>query len=213
MSLTGSPLDSENGGTPRVRKKKTNVYKVYDDLNIEYNLDDINLGLLNQTRKTGFVPPEGIFSKREHRDTVNSRFNDGFFTNAKAASMLERGWRQAELNGEPKLDDFRKGETGLLTIDDGPELEVEVIEGFHRIHVPVTPTTGWTVYGYTFKELGKEESQTLELLEKHRHSKWNFYIRTRPVPFTPLAPSRKRGGSRQRNVKKGRKTRKMRRKA
>lgn len=211
MSLTDLPLNSDNEGTPRVRKKKTGVYKVYDDLNIEYNLDDINLGLVNQTRNTGFVPPEGTFSKREDRATVNSKFNDGFFTNAKAASMLERGWRQAELNGEPKLNDFREGVAGLLTIDDGPELDVEVIEGFHGIHIPVTPTTGWTTYGYTFKELGKEDSEVLELLEKHRHNKWDFYIRTAPVPFTPRAPTRKRGGSKQRKVKRGKKTKKMRR--
>jgi len=226
------PLDSDNEGTPRVRKKKTDkktdVYEVYpfklkekptvqevynafdaerNGISIEYNADNINLTLLNQTRKTGFVLPKGVSSKREHRDTVNSKFNDGFFTNAKAASMLEWGWRQAETK------DIRKGVTGLLILDDDPEMKVEVTEGFHGIYFPVTPTAGWTKYGYTFKETGKKDSQPLELLDKDRPRKWNFYLRTTPVPFTPRVPRGARGGSKKRKVKKGRKTRKMRRKA
>jgi len=192
---------SLNERTPIIRKKKTDLYKVYGDLKIAYNLEDLNLGLVNKTRNTGFVPPKGLFSKRKHPETVNSRFNDGFFTNAKAASMLEHGWRQAE-----QLEDLHAGKTGLLTFDDGPEMEVEVIEGHHRIPVPVTATTGWTKYGYTFKEIVKP----LELLEKDRHTKWNFYLPTKPVPFTPRAPNVGQRSSKKRKVKKGRKTRKTR---
>jgi hypothetical protein len=197
---------SLNERTPIIRKNNSRVYNVYGDgnLKIAYNLADMNLGLVNKTRNTGFVPPKGLFSKRKHPETVNSRFNDGFFPNAKAASMLEHGWRQAE-----QLEDLHAGKKGLLTFDDEPGKEVEVIEGHHGIPVPVTATTGWTKYGYTFKEIGSEDSKPLELLEKDRHTKWDFYLPTKPVPFTPRAPNVGQRSSKKRKVKKGRKTRKM----
>jgi len=168
------------------------------------------------------VRPEcKITYKEDH--ALNSRIYGRFFTNAKKASMLEHGWRQAGItNG---INDIHIGATGILRFDasEDPVMEVEVIEGHHRISVN---PMGGVKYGYTFKELGKEDSQPFELNNEDRGEKWEFYIRTTPVPFTPVDPLRARatgreecriaGGSKKGKVKKGRKTRKtrkMRRKA
>ena len=55
---------------------------------------EINLSLLNRSRNIGFVPPEGAFSKKDPRNTLESSHwgKAPFFPNAKPASMLERGW-------------------------------------------------------------------------------------------------------------------------
>ena len=198
---------SLNERTPIFRKNNSHIYNVYGDgnLKIAYNLEHMNLGLVNNTRNTRFVLPKGVLSKRVDPETVNSRFNDGFFPNAKEASMLEMGWRQAE-----RLEDFHAGNKGLLTFDDELGKYVEVIKGHHRISV--TPKGG-VIYGYTFKEIDTEDSKPWEweLPVRTRYTEWNFYLPTKPVPFVPKAS---RGGSKKRRNKKSKKTRRnLRRKA
>ena len=202
MSLYVSPDSSENGGTPMVRKPKTYINEKDGKEKI---LNDMNLGLVEQVRNTGFVPPEGVFNTKGNRPTINST-NDSFFPNAKAASMLERGW--------VKSLSLKKGARGLIALKDGPEMEVEVIEGFHRIPVGEDASGNIiTDIACTVKEIGKEDSESYNFSLLYIGREWNFYIRTAPVPFTPRAQGGAGGGSRKRKVKKARKTRKMRRKA
>ena len=104
-----------------VRKPKTYINEKNGKEKI---LNDINLGLVNQKRNTGFVPPEGVFNTKGERTTINSS-NHSFFPNAKAASMLERGWVRTPF--------MKKGDRGLIVLKDGPEMEVEVIEGFNTV--------------------------------------------------------------------------------
>jgi len=205
MSLYVSPESSENGGTPRVRTPKTYINEKDGKEKI---LNDINLGLVNQKRNIGFVPPEGVFNNKGHRTTINSS-NQSFFPNAKAASMLERGWVRTPF--------MKKGDRGLIVLKDGPEMEVEVIEGFRRIPIGKDASGNIiTVIECTVKEIGKEDGESYNFSFLYIRKEWDFYVRTAPVPFTPRAQGGAGGGSKKRKVKnsrKTRKTRKMRRKA
>ena len=199
MSLNLSPVNSENGGTPRVRIPKSYINEKDGKVRI---LNDMNLGLVNQTRNTGFVLPEGVFNTKGNRPTINST-NDSFFPNAKAASMLERGW--------VKSLSLKKGARGLIALKDGPEMEVEVIEGFRGIPVGKDASGNIiTDIACTVKEIGKEDSESYNFSLLYIGREWNFYIRTAPVPFTPHAQGGGQRGSKKRKVKKGRKTRKTR---
>jgi hypothetical protein len=182
MSLYVSPDSSENEGTPNVNARPK-----------------INLELIKRTRKNGFVPPEGIFSKKENRSTLESRYwgNAPFFTNAKPAAMLERGYIRSLT--------LIRGQRGLLTIKDGPEMQIEVVEGLHWV-----PESNNNVY--TVKDLSSSDIFDLPLIS--RHEEWEFYIATKPIRFIPRILRGVRGGSKKRKIKRGKKTRnKLRRKA
>jgi hypothetical protein len=143
----------------------------------------LNEKLLNiASNRRGF--PNGIFSKRNNRNTLNSKQwgNTPFFTNAKPTSMLERGL----LRSRGKL---KSGQKGLLTQKDGPEFKVEVAEVSHKAY----PKTG---YIYSF--IG-DNNTMIKLNDNDRFEEWDFYYYTKPVPFVP-----KKGGK---------KTRRLRRKA
>ena len=186
MSLYVSPASSENGGTPNVRIRRPDV-------------EDINLSLIMERRRRGFILPESILNKMKNRPALESRYwgNAPFFSNAKPAAMLERGWMRSLT--------LIKGQRGLLTIKDGPEMQVEVMESLHWV-----PESENNVY--TVKDLSSLETFDLPLI--NRHEEWEFYIATKPVPFTPRVPRSGRGGSKKRKVKNGKKTRsKLRRKA
>ena len=154
MSLNLSPTSSENGGTPINARP------------------EINLNLIKSTRKKGFVPPKGIFSNKENRSTLESRYwgNAPFFTNAKPAAMLERGWMRSL--------SLLKGQRGLLTIKDGPEVEVKVLEGLHY-----NLLTGKKFF--TVIELGSSTREPIDLPVDSWHEEWDFYIPTKPIPFIP----------------------------
>ena len=113
------------------------------------------------------------------------------------------------------------GVRGLIALKDGPEMEVEVVEEYHKI--PLKDISGniikdksgriITEYVCTVKEIGKNDSESYDFSLLSFGSEWIFYLPTAPVPFTPGPPSGARGGSKKRTVQKGKKTRKMRRKA
>jgi hypothetical protein len=170
MSLYVSPPSSENGGTPKINARP-----------------EINLKLIQGTRKKRFIPPEGVFSQKEHRPTLESRYwgNAPFFTNAKPAAMLERGYIQSLT--------LIRGQRGLLTIKDGPEMQIEVVEGLHWV-----PESNNNVY--TVKDLSSSDIFDLPLISKHEE--WEFYIATRPIPFIPRVPRGVRGGSTKRKNKR-----------
>jgi hypothetical protein len=111
----------------------------------------------------GYTPPPGVFPKYK-RKTLNSGNKDGFFSNAKRAYMLERGWKE-----ENKWL-LEKGNSGLLAIDDGPEIEVtiEAVTRYKEV--------------YTFKD--KNDN----IFDIPSHEDWVFYTRTKPVPFVPRQP-------------------------
>jgi hypothetical protein len=175
MSLNLSQTSSENRETPIVSVRPK-----------------INLELIKKTRKNGFVPPEGVFNNYENRSTLESRRwgNAPFFTNAKPAAMLERGWMRSL--------SLLKGQRGLLTIKDGPELEVKVIEGLHY-----NLLTGKRFF--TVIELGSSTREPIDLPLNSWHEEWDFYIPTKATPFVPRGS---RGGSIRKRNKKS-KTRKM----
>jgi hypothetical protein len=133
----------------------------------------------NSTRNSPDFP--GVFTTY-NRNTVNSN-DPGGFPNAKAASMLERGLKKKSVNF------LGKANSGVLVIDDGPEIEVNVIQGLHM------KDDKWV---YTFKD-----STGNEFDMPYRES-WDFYIKTEPVPFVPRVIDR-----RQRRQMRQRKTRKQ----
>ncbi len=179
MSLYVSPEGSENGVTPKITARPK-----------------INLNIVQERRRQGFIPPKGVFENIEKRPTLESRYwgNAPFFSNAKPAAMLERGYIRSLT--------LIKGQRGLLTIKDGPEMQVEVIKALHWV-----PESNNNVY--TVKDLSSLDIFDLPLIS--RHEEWEFYIPTTAVPFVPRGA---RGGSKKRKIKMGKKTRnKVRRKA
>jgi len=128
----------------------------------------LNENLMNKTlhRRKGF--PLGIFRKN-NRNTVESKYwgETPFFENAKAASMLEKGWKMSEGIIKP-------GENGLYIEDDGPTFEAKL-----------DSVNGNT---YIFKT---KAGKLIKASQSNRFEDWNFYYPTKPVAFVP----RKRGGS------------------
>jgi len=189
MSLYVSPGSSENGGTPTVEVNARPTLNSY---------------LITQRRHGRFVLPNGIHEEQDDRSTLESKEwgDPPFFTNAKRAAMLERGWIQSLT--------LIKGEKGLLTEKDGLERNVEVIEGHHEI--PGIRHGVYTVIEID-KETNKQVGNPIDLPVKTQYEEWDFYIATQPVPFVPV-PRGARGGSKKRRNKKSKKTRgKLRRKA
>ena len=145
----------------------------------------MNEKLMNtkSNRRRGF--PNGIFSRRNNRNTMNSRQwgNTPFFTNAKPTSMLEKGWVRSR-------DKLKVGEKGLLTYNDGPQFDVEVVNKKLKIFKSVP----WAIYSFK-----NNNDEVFELDDRDRFEEWDFYTATNPVAFVP-----KKGGK---------KTRRLRRKA
>lgn len=101
-----------------------------------------------------------------NRPTVNSG-NLGGFPNAKAASMLERGFVKKLIT-----EYLMKGTPGLLVFYDGPEFDVTV-EKCVRVKKDTLVCTF------------KDASGTLHELPVNNAKQWSFYGRTTPVPFVP----------------------------
>ena len=154
------------------------------------NLSPVNLKptlnetLMNKRSSIRKKFPNGTFSRRNNRNTLNSRQwgNTPFFTNAKPASMLERGWVRS-------VHRLKLGLKGLYTEKDGPEIEVEVI------NVTDKPRARRGCI-YSFKN---SSGGLISADDDNRFEEWDFYTATNPVPFVP-----KKGGK---------KTRRLRRKA
>lgn len=146
----------------------------------------LNKNLINMksNRQEGF--PNGTFSKRNTRTTLNSRTwgKPPFFTNAKPASMLERGWIKSR-------GYIRSNKPGLYTVKDGPEFEVKVLDAvdtdFGRYHGMM----------YTFET---KSGETFKSGDNTRNEEWDFYYPTKAVPFSP-----RKGGTKRKNRKLRRK--------
>lgn len=104
----------------------------------------------------------GVF-RRNNRPAVKSTNTGGVFPNAKAASMLEKGLIKKDIYS------IRKGNSGILAIYDGPEIEVSVEKGRH------CNMSGICVY--TFEDTDKK------VFDMPFSEKWELYTRTTPVPF------------------------------
>lgn len=135
----------------------------------------------------GMVPKgqikEGIFSPYTGK-VVHSRNGGGFFKNAKAAKMLERGWASKENSKYGKVDyTIKGGDEGLIAIYDGPEIQVNCIEPLHNNEEYKDV--------YTFMNIDTGHIFELEALD--RNTEWIFYTRVKPVPFVNKSKmSRKR---------------------
>lgn len=132
------------------------------------------------------VPP-GTFTNNPKRRPLTSRQfgNAPFFINAKPASMLERGWIRAD------SDPILPGTKGLYTIKDGPEFEVTVEEPDKKKM-------------YKFK--ADEDGTVIRPVIDDRYEDWDFYVKTKPVPFVP-----RKGGRKSRKARKSKKSKKSRR--
>jgi len=144
----------------------------------------IHLSLVDQKIKRGPTFPVGTFSNNSMRSPLMSRRwgKAPFFSNAKPASMLERGLKRSTQVLVP-------GQKGIITINDGPQEEVEVVS----VTTKLLPKK---VSVYTFK------NSSGELFEKDdwdRFEEWDFYMVTEAKPFVPKV---RKGGK-----KKSRKTR------
>ena len=118
------------------------------------------------------------------RSPLNSKHwgNTPFFTNAKAASMLEKGWLRSMLP-------LQIGEKGLYTMKDGPNIEVTVDDVILRPQKRAR---------YIFID---SSGQEIEAVERDRFEEWDFYTSTTPVPFVPV---KKTGGTKKRKTYKKR---------
>ena len=145
----------------------------------------LNKNLLKRRSGKSYVAPNGTFSKRNNRNTLESRQwgNTPFFTNAKPASMLEKGWIRSR-------DNLYLGNKGLLTQMGGPEYEVKIVKKKLKV------IEGTARFIYSFEN---NDNKIIDLDSKDRFEGWDFYTPTNPVPFVP-----KKGGK---------KTRRLRRKA
>ena len=132
------------------------------------------------------VPPGTFTNNTRRRPLTSKQFgNAPFFMNAKPASMLERGWIRA--NPGPILP----GTKGLYTIKDGTEFEVTVEEPDKKKM-------------YRFK--ADEDDTVIRPVIDDRYEDWDFYIKTKPVPFVP-----RKGGRKSRKARKTKKSKKSRR--
>jgi hypothetical protein len=150
--------------------------------NIPVNLKpEINLRLVEQNGRRG----RRVVFNGNSRTPISSKGwgNAPFFTNAKPARMLERGWVRA-------IDKLTPGEKGLYTEKDGPESEVEVVEVINNKKL----------HSYTLKN---KAGNLFNANNSDRFEEWDFYYPTAPKPFIP-----RRGGTRRKS-----KSRKTRRKA
>jgi hypothetical protein len=122
------------------------------------------------------VFPQGVF--RIHNEPFADSKNIGGFNNAKAASMLERGLRKKEI-----IHYLGKGNSGVFIPYDGQEVEVTVQQGIHM-------KNGKSVF--TFKDTSGN------LFDVSYEDKWDFYTRTKAVPFVPRPRRKTRRARKQR---------------
>jgi len=151
---------------------------------------EINLNAL-QHRRPKQAMPNGVFT--EYNDnTLESKLwgNAPFFPNAKPASMKERGLRISE------SEYLEPGKKGVLIDNDGPELEVTVVEDCSKNNNNI----------YKFVDAS---GIIHERRRNERYEGWDFYIPTPAKPFVPI-PRRRGGYKKTRKSRKQKKTRKSR---
>jgi hypothetical protein len=139
----------------------------------------LNETLLNKRNLTRRGVNLDLPREEYDRDTVNSKRwgKAPFFSNAKPASMLEQGWKR-------NTRALKVGDKGLYTINDGPQVEVEVEK-------VITNEGGRDVY--TFKDIS---GQLINPETNERFEGWDFYDRVTPVPFVRKGGTKKRSSHR-----------------
>jgi len=143
----------------------------------------INLGKIrNGNWNPPLSVPQGTFTNDPSRLTLESKHygDPPFFTNAKKASMLERGWVRANM--------IYPGQTGLYTMDDGPEAEV-IVQGSDDPRL------------YKFIA---DDGTVIRPVKQQRYGTWDFYSKTTPVPFVPRKGGKKRTQRKRKTLKKRR---------
>jgi hypothetical protein len=148
---------------------------------------EINLSLVNTNGKRVPKFPAGTFSQRNHTTTLESKYwgNTPFFTNAKPASMLERGWVR-------EMGQLKISQKGLFVDKDGSEEEVQLL----LINYKKSPERGRI---FTFLD---KEGHTFDKDDTNRFEEWDFYSPTKPVPFTPRKGGKKTRKSKKRNTRR-----------
>lgn len=139
-------------------------------------------GNSNRYSRPRLAVPPGTFTNNPRRRRLNSKIfgNAPFFSNALPASMLEKGWIRAE------PDMIYPGTKGLYTINDGPSFEVTVKKSDMNNK-------------YTF--VADEDGTVIRPVIGQRYEDWDFYVKTKPVPFVP-----RKGGKKSRKSRKSRKS-------
>ena len=118
-----------------------------------------------------YTPPPDVFRPltpdEENVFPYVTEPNIGFF-NAKGARRLEEGLK--------KIDYPKRGNVGVLVIDDGPETEVTIQE----ISYPYNPKGVIGIFRF--------EDKNGKIFDMPADGTWEFYTRTEPVPFEPRKP-------------------------
>lgn len=136
--------------------------------------------------KTKFPVFNGVFTNNSGRPPVNSRNSPGFY-NAKFASMLEKGWREMNIDefdvkvgyGTRKKEAVTPNIIALIEENDGPQYEATLIK-----FQPVGNSYHRRNDVFTFKTLDPPKEWTVtrnDLLNEGTR----VYIKTAPVPFVP----------------------------
>uniref|UniRef100_A0A6C0DJP4 Uncharacterized protein n=1 Tax=viral metagenome TaxID=1070528 RepID=A0A6C0DJP4_9ZZZZ len=149
---------------------------------------EINLSIVNTNGKRVSRFPPGTFTGRKNTNkTLESRHwgNTPFFTNAKATSMLERGWVRSRGQLKPS-------QRGLFVDKDGSEEEVDIMD----IKYKPFPRRGRI---FTFAD---NSGIMFDKDENDRFEQWDFYYSTKPVPFTPRKGGKKTRKSRKRKTRR-----------
>lgn len=142
---------------------------------------EINLNVVNTNARRVTEFPEGTFSKRSGTALPSRQWGyTPFFTNAKGASMLERGWVRA-------IGQLKPRERGLFVDKDGSEEEVQVL----LINYKKYPERGRI---FTFVD---KDGKLFDKGDEDRFERWDFYYPTEPVKFVP-----RKGGKKTRKIKK-----------
>jgi hypothetical protein len=138
----------------------------------------LNETLMNSKGAKRLIFPAGTFRPNMRTKVKSRRWgNTPFFTNAKPASMLEKGWIRSRSS-------LRPGQKGLYTVKDGPEIEVTLVTRGQKYNGNARNA----VLHYMFLD---SNGNNIDASERDRYEEWDFYTATNPVAFVP-----KKGGTR-----------------
>lgn len=183
MSDSGSSNEGRNEirnairNPSRTRRRNsnaaTNVSRVFENENTTAK-PTLNESMLNRTvRRNMTLAPDFFFTSRTPLKSKTIG-NPPFFTNAKPAEMLERGWIRSEERELPK------GTKGLYVEKDGHEIEVTVVRDLHRTF------DGGNLYTFVDSSGNVYQPTIHDRLER-----WDFYLPTKPKPFVPRVGGKK----------------------
>jgi hypothetical protein len=170
MSLYISPNSSFEGGTPIGAAAAVPV--------AQNARPQLNEGLLDIRQEYPSRIPAGTFTEYGGAPVNSKPFfaNPPFFSNAKAASMLERGLKRFIYSR------LSPGDQGLLVENDGPSTEVKVVRNPPDI-------SGNNNYTFLTVNPIPQKGELIFAPARGIFHEWDFYTHTAPVPFVPRAGS------------------------